>query len=230
MNVRGLRSLLFIGVAVLTGRAVIAAPLEGAPGNPTTFPFASKHIAAEVSLRQPAFRALSVDSLGLGEFAASSLRIPTETETEYSVRRDGNTVEYHKSKAAKTCPACWTFELRDREIRLVSRWLKEERPVPLTSEIDPDICHVTLLGILNEDGSVCLPALVHFPGQGTLRVTAPRIEEVSLVGQTEGGGCDALRHARRNPATRLPGPRAKRNDLRLESLGRDAARIRGFPS
>jgi len=180
MSVSGLRSLLIIGLAVLTSLAGFAAPLEGAPGNPTTFQFVSKHIAAEVSLRQPAFRALSVDSIGLGEFAVSSLRMPEEIGTEYSVRRNGNRVEYREANAAETSPACWIFKFRDREIRLVSRWSKDGHPNPLTFETDPDICHVTLLGMLNEDGSVRLPALMHFPGQGTLRVTSPGVGGVAL--------------------------------------------------
>ena len=81
MSVSGLRSLLLIGLAILTSRAGFAAPPDCGAGNPTTFQFVSQYIAAEVSLRQPAFRALSVDGLGLGEFAASSLRMPPKTDT-----------------------------------------------------------------------------------------------------------------------------------------------------
>ena len=106
MSMSGLRSLLLIGLAALTSLAGFAAPPDCGVGNPTTFQFVSKYIAAEVSLRQPAFRALSVDGLGLGEFAASSLRVPPEIETEYSVRRDGNRVEYRKANAAEASPAC----------------------------------------------------------------------------------------------------------------------------
>ncbi|MCG3146812.1 MAG: hypothetical protein PCFJNLEI_00246 [Verrucomicrobiae bacterium] len=41
----------------------------------------------------------------------------------------------------------------------------------LVLEFDPAQCHVTLLGRLNADGSVKLPALMHFPDHGTLRIT-----------------------------------------------------------
>jgi len=180
MSVSGFRPLLLIGFVAWTSCTGFAATAEEVRGDSATFQFVSKYVAAEVSLRQPAFRTLSVDSLGLGEFAASSLRLPAETETEYSVQRDGNTVEYRAVKAAETSPACWTLEFLDREIRLLSRWSMDGQPDPLTFEIDPDICHVTLLGMLNEDGSVCLPALIHFPGQGTLRVTSPGVKGSSL--------------------------------------------------
>jgi len=42
---------------------------------------------------------------------------------------------------------------------------------PLELEFEPAQCHVTLLGRLNPDGSVRLPALLHFPDHGTLRIT-----------------------------------------------------------
>ncbi len=180
MSMSGLRSLLLIGLVALTSRAGFAAPPDGGAGNRMTFQFVSEYITAEVSLRQPAFRALSVDGLGLGEFAVSSLRMPPKTDTEYSVRRDGNRVEYRKANAAEASPACWTFGFSDREIQLVSRWSRDGHPEPLTFAIDPDTCYATLLGMLNEDGSVRLPALIHFPGQGTLRVTSPGVDGVSL--------------------------------------------------
>lgn len=44
---------------------------------------------------------------------------------------------------------------------------------PLVLEFDPALCHVTLLGRLNADGRVPLPALLHFPDHGTLRITGP---------------------------------------------------------
>jgi len=181
MNVPA-RVVLFRTLAIVIVVSVADGPVSTAAERATSARFASKSIVAEVSLRQPAFRSLLVDGLGLGEFAKNSLRTPavTKTEYEYTVYHDTNRVEYRPTRATAASPACWTFEFNQRAIRLVSHWSVDSHPEPVTLEIDQDRCHVTLLGLLNEDGSVRLPALIHFPGQGSLRVTTPGRDGISL--------------------------------------------------
>ena len=57
----------------------------------------------------------------------------------------------------------------------------------LTLNFDPHVIHATLLGLVNDDGSVRLPALLHLPEQGTFRVTSNAIRGLAL-------GYDALRY------------------------------------
>ena len=57
-------------------------------------------------------------------------------------------------------------------MRLISRWGELERPEPVVLEFDPHRCHATLLGIVDDDGSVRLPALLHLPDQGSCRITS----------------------------------------------------------
>ena len=47
---------------------------------------------------------------------------------------------------------------------------------------DPRLAHPTLLGFTNPSGSVRLPAILHIPGQGTLRITASGPKDDVLVG------------------------------------------------
>ena len=65
-------------------------------------------------------------------------------------------------------------------LRLVSRWSAAEKPAPLLLNFDPEKCHVTLLGLMNDNGSVRLPAVLHLPNQGSLRITTTAKEPVSL--------------------------------------------------
>jgi hypothetical protein len=44
-------------------------------------------------------------------------------------------------------------------------------PPPLVLNFDQRVNPATLLGIINDDGSVRLPAILHLPGQSTLRIT-----------------------------------------------------------
>ena len=45
-------------------------------------------------------------------------------------------------------------------------------PPPLVLSFDPYLNHATLLGMINDDSSVQLPALLHLPDLGTLRITS----------------------------------------------------------
>ena len=66
----------------------------------------------------------------------------------------------------------WRIEIGEREIRLLSQWSPAERPAPLLLDFDPDRGHVSLLGLVNKDNSIRLPAVLHVPNQGSLRITA----------------------------------------------------------
>jgi hypothetical protein len=56
----------------------------------------------------------------------------------------------------------------------------------LVLNFDAGINHATLLGLINDDGSVRLPALLHLPDHGTFRIT-------SHAGQGLALGYDARR-------------------------------------
>ena len=45
---------------------------------------------------------------------------------------------------------------------------------------DPQRSHVALFGRMNEDGSVRLPAVLHVPNQGSVRITSPAKRPVAL--------------------------------------------------
>jgi hypothetical protein len=69
-------------------------------------------------------------------------------------------------------------------------------PPPLVLNFNPYLNHATLLGLINDDGSVRLPALLHLPDQGTFRITSSPAQGLAL-------GYDALRHAD-NPSPSKP--------------------------
>ena len=74
----------------------------------------------------------------------------------------------------------WRIQIAQREATLVSRWSEAEKPEPMVLEFDPHRCHATLLGIINRDSSVRLPALLHLPDQGTLRIACKGAEQPVL--------------------------------------------------
>jgi hypothetical protein len=80
-------------------------------------------------------------------------------------------LEFRRQGLPAQTPARWTFQFGDQELTLVSRWREEDPPEPIVLEFDPHLCHATLLGQIKPDGLVQLPAILHLPDQGTLRIT-----------------------------------------------------------
>jgi len=137
------------------------------------FRAASPYLEVALSPRQPGLVSLSVDSLGRGKFRAGLLRQPNAAAAAFDAKRAagaGLQVEYRRRGTQAAEPG-WRITVAERELRLTSQWSEAEKPEPVTLEFDPRRCHATLLGIVNPDSSVRLPALLHLPDQGSCRIT-----------------------------------------------------------
>jgi len=134
--------------------------------------YQSAFMRVELAPDQPSFVALTVDSLGKSKLSANPLRSPAKAETAYQVRRVGTTFEYRPSGASAVAPPTWTFQFSPRQIRLRSHFAAENPPPPLVLNFNPHLNHATLLGLINDDSSVQLPALLHLPDLGTFRITS----------------------------------------------------------
>ena len=126
-----------------------------------------------MSLKQPALATLSVDALGQSKFADNGVRLAQPAGVSYVVQQPasaGLVVEYRRPETHASVEPGWRIEAVDRTLRLTSRWSDSEHPDALVLEFDPHLCHATLLGKCREDGSIELPAVLHLPGQGSLRI------------------------------------------------------------
>ena len=145
---------------------------------------ATSYLDLKVSLVQPAILSLAVDSLGLGKGGPDSSRSPAVPSPLYRAWcRPGDSlkVEYFRPDAAGMANPGWRFEVSEKSIRMVSRFSEAEKPENIVLEFDPHRCHVTLLGMLNSNGSVRLPAVMHFPDQGSFRIAAVGIDAAGAV-------------------------------------------------
>ena len=120
---------------------------------------------------QPALTELALDSLGKGWLSLNPLRAPAPAKSAYQLRQVDSTYEYRPAGASAATPPIWTFEFSVRHIHLRSRVAGNAIPPPFVLTFDPYFNHATLLGIINADSSVRLPALLHLPDLGTLRIT-----------------------------------------------------------
>jgi len=146
----------------------------------STLKYRSDFLDVEVSPDQPAFGSLALDSLGKNKLGPNPLRPPEPSEKSYLVARQGSKFIYRARSASPGEFPAWTFEFSDRRIRLRSVYSALNPPAPLTLNFNTHLNHATLLGLMNDDGSVRLPSLVHLPDQGTLRITSSGPKEIAL--------------------------------------------------
>lgn len=74
----------------------------------------------------------------------------------------------------------WTFVISGSQILLTSQWSGEFNPAPMTFHFDLNQVHSTVLGVFSKEGLLALPVLLHFPGQGSIRLTS-NIPELELT-------------------------------------------------
>ena len=168
--------------------ALFAFALGVARPQNNTLQYQSAFMRVELAQDQPAFVALTVDSLGKNKLRLSALRPPARPEGTYELHRAGSTFEYRPSGTRTPTPPGWTFEFSARQMHLRSHFAGGNPPPPLVLNFNSYLNHATLLGFINDDGSVRLPALLHLPDQGTFRITSSPAKGMAL-------GYDALRHS-----------------------------------
>ena len=160
------RGAILLSVIILSrvgsGAATRAAPAE----------VTSKYIRAVISLSYPGFQSLSVDSLGKGNFLFMPLQPPQRPWFSMQVTRQGGWIEYRRAGARSAAPACWAIYVGTRQLWLKSHWSRDDQPKSLSVNFENRYCHATLLGLLNRDGSVRLPAVLNIPAQGSFRISA----------------------------------------------------------
>lgn len=144
-------------------------PAEESPGPSARI--TTDFIDASISLAYPGFTGLSVDNLGKEHFPLVRIEPPDEFNPTAAMQT-GSTVEYRKPGISDSQPPRWAIEVNKNEIVLKSHWSADDPPEPLELNLDNSVCHVTLLGLMEKNGSIQLPALMHFPDQGTFRISA----------------------------------------------------------
>lgn len=167
----------------------------------------SQFLKVTLSSERPAITWLSADSLGRGKPGANVLRaVPAPAEKFQADAGKGSStrVDYRRPGTPGNVAPGWSIETAERSISLVSQYSTNEKPESLVMNFDTTLCRATLLGILQSNNNVILPAVLHLPGQGTLRITG-----TGTLGYRTGAGFVKVTF----PAATAMGPRA---EYRLE--------------
>ena len=170
----------------LTTAMVAVAPAVGQSGEATLKrETASIHVAFDA--RQPGLAALSIDSLKRGTFRPSPIVDPGGQPVQYTVSVRGGWVRYALSSDPEH--PVWEMRCDGDTLRMRSLFQPDGASRDLTWRFDPHVTHATLLGHVTPAGDVALPAVLHLPGMGSLRIYA------------KGGGSPALHYDARRDTT-----------------------------
>jgi hypothetical protein len=143
--------------------------------------FTSDSIEARLSPTAPEFVSLNIDGLGKAKRGANIMQPPSAMGFTISDAAPGSTahrIEYRSVGQSPTDPPAWTIELSNKKIQLTTEWRPGPITAPFVFRFDLAKCHSTVLGVFASDGNLRLPALVHLPGQGSMRLTVDGAEGV----------------------------------------------------
>ncbi len=131
--------------------------------------YGSSFLRVQMATDQPNFKLFSVDSLGKNKLGLNLMLPLAEPGRKYEVSRDGNTIAYRVAGASDE-PAAWSFTFNEQGFVIRSSYSKKNPPQDLVLNFDPSGSHATMLGLLNDQGEMRLPALLNFPDHGTFRI------------------------------------------------------------
>jgi hypothetical protein len=158
------------------------------PISDTGLSFSSPSIEAQLSNSAPEFARLNIDSLGKRKRGVNVFDI-TNAATGYRATAFSsgglNRVEYRSLRQDGFGTPAWTVEMSERKIRLISQWSEDAAPEPFLFRFNLSICHSTVLGLFEKDKTLSIPALIHCPGQGSMRITADATHDIGLTYQSQ---------------------------------------------
>jgi Bacterial alpha-L-rhamnosidase 6 hairpin glycosidase domain len=160
--------------------AVFVAPYTAAQNFSGMFRYHSPYLDAVLSRTQPAFLRLAVDSLGNSRLGANLVRQPSSPLQLFEVRHFDGAIEYRPRATRLATPPVWSFRFSERGLRIRSTYTPGSAPQPLVVVFNPWISHATLLGPMNSDETIQLPAILHFPDEGTFRIALSQGKSISL--------------------------------------------------
>jgi hypothetical protein len=141
---------------------VAGQPMDGALKRET------QSIRVTFDALQPGLSALSIDALKRGTFRPSPIVGHGLSSLKYTVSERDGWIRYALSSDPEH--AVWEMQCEGDTLRMRSIFQPGEEPRDLTWEFDPDITHATLLGRVTPQGDIGLPAVLHLPGMGSLRI------------------------------------------------------------
>jgi hypothetical protein len=153
----------------------------------TALGFTSASMQLQLSSVAPEILSLNIDGLGLGKRGANIMD-PKAVGSGFIARGSSSNetkrIEYRRVTAPAASTPEWIFELAEKKIVLISECAEGTEPSPLVFRFNLPQVHSTVLGIFAKDNTLATPALMHFPGQGSIRISA-NVRDTGLAYHSE---------------------------------------------
>lgn len=137
--------------------------------------FASNYMDLQLSGSAPEFLNLNIDGLGKGRRGDNTVAphaIGTGFQASASTFGGSHRVEYRVAGAERNSVPAWTLEFSGARMTLTSRWSAKRKPVPFVFRFNLHSVNSTVLGVFRNARLLRVPALIHCPCQGSMRLTA----------------------------------------------------------
>jgi hypothetical protein len=135
--------------------------------------FKSDYYAAGFDRSLPAFAWLSLDSIGRGMVSVNAVLTAEPTNALFELESGANhRFTYTATAQERKSGPVWEIDAEEKVMTLGSHYSEGATTPPFTLTIDQKKNHATLLGLLNPDGSIQLPAILHLPDQGSMRISS----------------------------------------------------------
>jgi hypothetical protein len=171
--------------------------------------FKSAYYAIGLSRTNPAIASLSVDCLGRGQLTQNPVCVDNLPAPSWQIQKlSPKHLACRYPNADSKSPPAWEFEFGQKTFVIRSRFIEGQTTAPLVLTFNQHSNHATLLGLMPpHEQRVLLPAVLHLPDMGSVRITA------NAPGWKL--DCDARRNVPQ-PFVRISFPPATRTAPRLE--------------
>ena len=175
----------------------------------TEVDFKSAYYALGLSRTNPAIASLSVDCLGKGQLTQNPVCVDNLPAPSWQIQKlSPKPLACRYPNADSKSPPAWEFEFAQKAFVIHSRFIEGQVAAPLVLTFNQRSNHATLLGLMTpHEQRVVLPAVLHLPDMGSVRITAN-----ALGWKLD---CDARRNVPQ-PFVRISFPAATRAAPRLE--------------
>jgi hypothetical protein len=136
--------------------------------------FHSPYYAIGLSRTNSAIACLSVDGIGQGHLSQNPVFIENQPSQAWQVQKlSPKRFACRPAGTYPQSPPTWEFEFGQQTFRIRSRYAEGQPAQPLVLTFDQHSNHATLLGLMvPHEQRVSLPALLHLPDMGSVRITA----------------------------------------------------------
>jgi len=179
MTIAGWRRIGFHGSCRSLGKALVlslavavAVTAQAAESGESALRSESSLIQVTFDGRQPGLSALSIDSLKRGSFRPSPIVDSGAPAVRYTVTSKNGWIQYALNSNPRR--PIWEMRCEGNILRMRSFFKPNGASKDMTWKFNPDVTHATLLGHVTPGGDVALPAVLHLPGMGSLRIYANR--------------------------------------------------------